>query len=181
MYAVNSTIEVNGSVLKAYVDNLRSDIFLPRLQEAGYLNIHEDEWYQLEPLFNILSEIQDKEDSMSAFVALGIAIAKESIFPPELDTPTIEQILLGWDDHYQYNHRGGSIGNVETKQIADRCYQLVLSPEYVYPAEIAYGLAHGFCRRLIPKNMHWTVAFDEEKSPYTGSDVVIINVKWEPK
>lgn len=180
MYTAESTVEVSGSVLKAYVDNLRSDIFLPRLQKAGYLNIREDGWYQLQPLFDILNEIQEEDDATSAFVALGIAIAEDSIFPPELATPTIEQILLGWDAHYQYNHQGGTIGNVETRVIDDTHYQLIFPPQYIYPTELAYGLAHGFCRRFMPADVTWTVAFDEELNPYRGTDTVIVNVQWQP-
>ncbi|MEL6404324.1 MAG: hypothetical protein AAFR81_08155 [Chloroflexota bacterium] len=146
-------------------------------------NIALDEWVPLQSLCDLFNEFYESApgNAEQAFVAMGMRIAEQSEFPPEMkEQLTLPIMLMGWDDHYQANHRGGHLPPVRTKQISETSYGLhVPGNEYPYPYNVTYGMIFSFGKMLLPAGTHCNVSYDEKRSPYdTWENGVIIKVSW---
>lgn len=170
------TTEVSGEVVYGMAHNLRAESFGPFLKAHNLTEIDPGAWYPIRYLMDIFEQME--QDSTS-FVALGMSIAEHSIMPEGLEAPSMTDMLLAWNEHYQVNHRGGKVSVVETHKINDEHYILELPANHTYPFDLVYGLLYGFCRKLIPRDVLWTVAYDEHENPHKeNAEKVLIHVTW---
>lgn len=181
-YVAPEGLEVAGVTALSYIDNIASDSYQPLIEKHGLENLEEEKWYPLQPFFNFFNEIVEMQGTTQPFVAMGMKIADHSIFPPEMigQEVSMVQIIEGWQDHYAVNHRGADLIPVKSQKVADRHYQLILDKDHHYPFDLVYGLAFGFCRRMLPEDTDFEVSYDETHSPYNEDygDKVIINISW---
>lgn len=131
-------------------------------------------------LFNDVTQ-DEGADASRAFVAMGTRIAEQSEFPPEMrENLTLPMMLMGWNDHYQVNHRGGTLEPVVPKQVSETEFELHLPGDgYPYPYDITYGMVFGFCRMLLPDGQKYRVAFDDPQAVYNNwQNGVILRITW---
>lgn len=179
VYTCEPGTEVSGEVLLGVINNIRSDQFMPYLEVKGLTDVQPHHWYPLEKLMDIFNEMTKRGGDSSNFVALGMAIATYSVMPEGAESPTMVQMLEVWNDHYQINHRSGKISQVQTVKVHDKHYQLVLEVAHTYPHDLVYGLAYGFCRKLLPSGTTFTVRYDDEYKPSNpNADKIILHVEW---
>ena len=180
IYQSPPNIELAGSAAKSMVDNMASQHVEDLIEKHGLENIQLDDWIPLQPMCDFFNDVVEKGGSGQAFVAMGMKIAEQSEFPPEMrESLTLPMMLEGWDSHYQANHRGGTLPRVETVQKSDTSYELHLPEAHVYPYDLAYGMVYSFCKMLLPPDTNFSVTYDPDHTPYENwSDGVIIRVVW---
>lgn len=177
----NDEIEVAGITTLAFVDNIMSSDWKELREKHDLVTIDESQWYPVQKIFNLFNDIVAQYGTQP-FVAMGMKIVERSVFPPEMlnDELSLIQVLEGWQAHYEANHRGGDFPPVVTRKQADNHYQLILDAEHLYPFDLVYGMAYGFCKRLLPSNADFKVSYDETFNPYRNKDEqVIVDIKWD--
>lgn len=180
-YTCDPKLEVAGMTVTSFIDNLASNNIKELVERHGLDNIDSEKWYPVQKVFDLFNEIVESQSgNTQPFVAMGMKIAEQSEFPPEMKASlTLPMILNGWQDHYQANHRGASFPPVETVMVNDKHYQLVCQADHIYPFDLVYGMAFGFCRLLLPKGTDFLVKYDDKHTPYGDfGDKVIINISW---
>lgn len=181
IYQAAPEIEIAGSAAISMVDNLISEDISHLIEEHGLANIDVDDWIPAQQMFDLFNDVVDHGGSTQAFVAMGMRIAEQSEFPPEmLQQLTLQAMMEGWNDHYQANHRGGHVPPTETVKLSETAYELHLKgEEHLYPYDVTYGMIYSFCKRLLPDGADFRVYYDEEYDPYEDwTNGVIIHVEW---
>lgn len=182
IYTCDEKLEIAGSATKSFVDNLNSPNIKDLIKNHGFDEVDMNKWYKGTDVFDFFNAIvRDNRGSTQAFVAMGMKVAEQSDFPPEMrESLTLPMILEGWQAHYEANHRGAALAPVKTVKLGDNHYQLKLDPAYIYPYDVAYGMAYGFCRLLLPEDAEFRVAYVDGHNPHVGTDDnVIIDIIWE--
>ncbi|MGJ3237327.1 MAG: hypothetical protein ACFE0Q_01340 [Anaerolineae bacterium] len=182
VYTAPKDVEVAGSTTLSFVDNLESVTISDLRQKHGFTQVDVARWYPLQSVFNLFNAIAEQYGTQP-FVAMGMKIAQQSEFPPEMlgSVLSLAQVLEGWQAHYEANHRGGTLPPTKTVKLADNHYQIVLAPDHAYPFDLVYGMAYGFCRLLLPKGQGFTVYYEDNHSPIkrnSPEDEVIVNITW---
>lgn len=166
-----------GQTMLAYLDNLAGENIKPILEKHNLTTIKPDEWYPLQPFLDVLNDLSNQSDMSSNYVAIGMATVENMIIPPEVESLTLAQVLEGWDDLYQIQHRGGDVGKVIVEKVTDTHYQTHL--QHVYPDDMTYGVAYGLARRWLPKGTPFTVKYDETvKRRDLGGEDTILHIIW---
>ncbi len=181
-YTCDQRLEVIGVAVLSFVRNMGTDAFDALILKHGFDTVDVDAWYPAQRVFDLFNDVVDSSSgNTQIFVAMGMQIAEQSQFPPEMaESLTLAMILEGWQIHYQANHRGADLPPVETVKVSDTHYQLVLSPDNLYPADLVYGMAYGFCKLLLPPETYFSVSYDDEYSPYNDPHgQVIVHISWE--
>lgn len=155
----NPEIEVQGTSVLSIVDNVRSDHIRLYLEKHQFTDIQPDTWYPCQTWLDIMNDMAQSPNTSPNYVAIGMAIADKVVLPPELHSASLPQILEMWDAIYQMNHRGGDVGYVRTEKIHDSLYRTV--HKHLYPDDLTYGLAYGWCRRFLPQGTHFTVRYED--------------------
>jgi hypothetical protein len=181
-YVASPELEVAGSTTLSFIDNISSTTFRPLIERHNLQAVDTTQWYPLQRIFDLFNDIAE-QNGTQPFVAMGMKIAQQSEFPPEMlgHELSLVEVLNGWQAHYEANHRGGDLPPVETIKVDDTHYQLILQPDHLYPYDLVYGMAYGFCRLLLPKGSSFKVAYADGHHPHldmSGDDHVIINVSW---
>ena len=180
IYKADPALELAGVTTLSLVENIVSDAIQPLREKHNLVEIDTEKWYPVQQVFDLFNDIVEEHGTQS-FVAMGMKIAEQSEFPPEMlgSELSLVQILEGWQTHYEANHRGGDYPPVGTIKVADNHYQLVLKLEHIYPYDLVYGMVYGFCKLLLPKGTPFTVKYDEKQNPHTeGASKILINVMW---
>lgn len=185
VYSANPKVEVAGSAAKSMVDNLITPDIEHLVRKHHLDDIQLDSWVPLSNLCNLFNDVAGTMGggATQAFVAMGMKIAEQSEFPPEmLQNLTMPIMMMGWDDHYKANHRGATLPAIQTVQISDTVYELHMpGEEHPYPYDMTYGMAYGFCRRLLSRRElnNFVVEYDKDHSPQSDwTEGVILRVKW---
>lgn len=180
-YTCDPNLETNGLAVLSFVNNLGTEDIQPLIEKHNLVDIDPDQWYPAQQVFDLFNDVVDKHGGYQVFIAMGMQIAEQSEFPPEMrETLTLAMILEGWQEHYQANHRGAFLPPVETVKVSDKHYQLVLRPDNLYPPNLVYGMAYGFCKLLLPSGTPFLVQYDDHLVTYADNgEQVIVNVSWE--
>lgn len=178
-----SDVEIAGLAAKSMVDNLETPQIKSLVERVGLDDIRANQWVPMEQMVQLFDMIdQAKSSSTQAYVAMGMRIAEQSEFPPEmLKDLTMETMIMEWDTHYRINHRGGNLPEIKSVQTGETSYELHMEPpqRHPYPYDMTYGMVYAFCRRLLPKGTNAVVKYDDMKSPYNDpSNGVVLQVSW---
>lgn len=173
----DSDVELIGQTVQAYLDNMESENIQPILEKHDLLNIQPDQWYSAQQFLNVLNELSERSNMSSSFVAIGMAVVEKMVVPPELEAASLGEVLAGWNNLYQIQHRGGEIGYIVVEKISDTHYKTI--HRNIYPDDMSYGVAYGLARRWLPKGTPFTVKYDEhEKRMDNGGVETIIHLQW---
>ncbi|MDX2162400.1 MAG: hypothetical protein SF162_13820 [bacterium] len=183
VYACDANLKVFGATALSFIDNIGADTYRALAKAQGLGDIDRESWVPLQPIFDLFNQVVEMDTgSTQSFVAMGLRIAEQSAFPPELQNDrTLIGILEGWMSHYAANHQGAPLPPVTTHRISDQHYELHLLPEHLYPYDLVYGMAYGFCRLLLPAGSHFSVTYKANHSPYEDDaqeKTIIVSVRW---
>ncbi len=171
-------LEVMGQNIRAFVENLQGDDTTPIVQKYGLANVDPNGWYPAHDLIEALNEIAANPNSSANMVAIGMVIGKIVPMPPGLENPSLGQVLMIWNDLYQFIHRNGDPGAILCEQVNEKHYKTIHSD--LYPDDFSYGIVYGYGRRFLPPGTQYKVFYDPEATPRdAGGDVTIIHVSWE--
>ena len=170
------TIGVNAT---AFFDNLRGYDLKPIMEKHGLLDIAPDDWFPTRRYLDALNELAETSDLLSDLVAIGIQIGMITPMPPDLENPTLEEVLMRWDDAYQYLHRDADVGGIVVEKVSDKHFKTIHT--VVYPDDMSYGVLYGYGRRFLPAGTYFSVYYDPDHPPRDrgGQDKTIIHIKWE--
>lgn len=172
--------ETIGVNLHAFTDNLQSADVRPIMEKHGVKDIDPYGWYPTMNLLNALNEIAENPNLVSNYVAIGMKIGEALPLPPEMENPTLPDVLMIWDDLYQGIHRNGDVGKIECVKHTDKHYETIHS--VVYPDDMSYGILYAYGRRFLPQGSQFTVFYDTD-SPARDhggtSEGTSIHIKWE--
>jgi len=170
--------EIIGQTVMSFVDNIQSEDVQPYLIKYGLENIQPDQWYPAKRQLDMMNDMAQGANLSSNLVAIGMALIENMLLPPGMDKAPLSAVLLGWDELYRMQHRGGQIGYVKTDRISDTHY--TTTHHHIYPDDMTYGLAYGMARRWLPPSTRFKVFYDPDiPNMDNGGDVTIIHVEWE--
>jgi hypothetical protein len=171
--------EVIGENIRAFADNLRAFETRPVMQKYGLVDIHPDLWYPLQPLLDGLNELSQCPGISANLVAIGMEIGMITPVTPHIQSPTLWDVLMNWNEVYQVIHRNGDVGCITCEKVGDKHYKTIHT--CLYPDDFNYGMLYGYARRFLPPGTDFTVFYDPDVKPRDqgGTDATIIHVAWK--
>ena len=118
---------------------------------------------------------------MSSLVAIGIEVGLMTPMPADLaeENPTLEDVLMRWNDMYQMLHRNADVGSIVVEKVGEKHIKTIHT--VVYPDDMSYGVLYGYGRRFLPPGTFFKVYYDPDFPPRDrgGKDATIIHIEWE--
>jgi hypothetical protein len=108
------------------------------MEKHGLMNLEPLSWYPVQMLLDATNELVERTNMTSNFVAIGMKIGESVPMPPGMENPTLEQVLMIWDDLYQGLHRGGDVGSIKIEKVSDTYFKTIQS--VLYPDDMSYGV-----------------------------------------
>lgn len=172
--------ETVGLLLNSWADNLQGDETRPTMEKYGVVNLDPMSWYPVQMLLDAMNELAENFNMMQNYVAIGMKIGETVPIPPEIENPTLEDVLMIWDDLYQGLHRGADCGCIKIEKVSDTYFKTIQS--VVYPDDMSYGVLYAYGQRFLPPGTDFTVFYDPDVTPRhkggTG-DTTYINIQWK--
>jgi len=171
--------ETIGQLLNSWYENLQSDETRPIMEKYGMVNLDPFTWYPVQMLLDATNEIAEQNMTPN-FVAIGMKIGEGVPLPPSMVNPTLEDVLMIWNDLYQGLHRGGDVGYIRTDKVSDTCFKTVQAG--IYPDDMSYGVLYAYGRRFLPPGTPFTVFYDPDVTPRDAGgtgEATVINIKWD--
>ncbi len=172
--------ETLGTILSSFSDNLQGSDTYPVMEKHNMVNLDPMGWYPVQRLLDALNELAERSNLSSSLVAIGMKIGETVPIPPEIPDPTVEQVLMIWDELYQGLHRGADLGCVQIEKIADNHFKTIHTNPY--PDDMSYGILYTFGRRFLPPGTQFTVYYDND---FPGRDYggttgeTTIHIQWD--
>lgn len=171
-------IEVIGASMLSIIDNAQAEEIHPLLLKHDLTNIEPQAWYAANRWLEVMNEMSAGFNASSNFVAIGMMIAQNVVLPSNMENATLPQILTMWDKIYQMQHRGGDAGNKQVEKLSENQYRVTLRD--LYPDDLSYGVAYGFCRRFLPEDKDFTIKYEDlskRRDTGTHTETVLI-IEW---
>ncbi|HLA42125.1 MAG TPA: hypothetical protein VJZ27_01745 [Aggregatilineales bacterium] len=173
--------EIIGTTLLGFSQNLQSDDVKPVMEKHGVVNLDPMGWYPAQMLLDALNDIAAYSNFSTNMVAIGMKIGEIVPVPPELgEKPSLEDVLMIWDDLYQGLHRNTDVGGITIEKVHDNYFKTFHT--VIYPDDMSYGVLYGYARRFLPVSTHFTVFYEPDVTPRDkggDGDATVISVKWE--
>ena len=177
--SVSSRTEFSGAALLSILQNLNSQEIEPFARKYDLEQIDPDGWYPLQNFLNFLNELTQHPNLVPNMVALGLGISELALMPLQLENSTFEEVVKGWDLHYQANFRNGDVGRKTTIQVGRRHYKII-HDRTVIPDDVEYGVLYGFARQFLPQGTYFKVWYDEDVLRMDhGGDQTVLHVAWD--
>ena len=154
-------IELNGHSTNAFLSSLFTDQFMPLLEKHGFAEIDTADWYPLNNVLAVLSEIQEGDNVTSTFVSIGMAAAQNAPLPAEVQALSPVQFVKLYEQLYPTRHRNGSPGSITVEIINDETASITLDKDVPYPDDVMYGVIHGYARKLTPEGKISILRYDD--------------------
>jgi hypothetical protein len=172
--------ETIGQVLRSFTDNLQGEETRPLMEKHGMADLDPMGWYPVQKLLDGLNDIAENPNVTFNMVAIGMKIGEMVPLPPEMENPTLADVLYIWDDLYQGLHRGADVGRITVEKVNDKHY--ITRHSNPYPDDMSYGILYAYGRRFLPPGTGFTVFYDPDiKSRDQGGDAeaVTIHIQWD--
>lgn len=184
IYQAPADVEIAGSAATSMIHNIATEDIASLAEKHGLNGVTVEDWVPLSKMCALFNDVAASVGggAEQVFIGMGMRIAEQSEVPPEMRANlTLPVMLMGWNDHYNANHRGGNLPDIISRKIGEREYELHMEGKaHPYPYNMTYGMVYGFCRTLLPQNTTYHVVYEEQHSPYsTWENGVIIRVTWE--
>ena len=175
---IDPNVEVIGQNMLSFIQNTRAGTIRPTLNKYGLGVIDPEKWYLLSKWVEVMNTVARGPTGMSDLVAIGLAITKTALLPPDIENMTYPQFAMLADETYQINHRNGYAGEIKTEIVAEQHARYTI--HVPYPDDLEYGVFYGFARRFLGPEPYLIVSYDEEEKRRADGGVhTIINVEWE--
>jgi hypothetical protein len=168
--------QVIGQVLCAFLESTSLDQIHPYLQKYGMETPEQDHWYSVHDTLKLFGDITHFDNAMMVLISIGIRIAENAVFPPELVPASLEDFWRMLNDVYYLQHRG-YVGELIAAKIGDQRYRITTySP---YPDHFWYGNYYGWMKRFLPPGQAFTLEYDERTPGRDeGGDVTVMYATW---
>ncbi len=178
MFSCDPTVELNGHTVQAFLQSVMHSNFADILVAYGFDQIDPDVWYPLQDVLNVIREISLHSNAMMNLVSIGIAAAENSVYPPEIESLSVEKFFSLYREYYPKRHRGGDSGWIEVQKAADD--HLILTFQMPYPDDLFYGVIYGYVRRFSKQGDVFSVAYDDDvPRKDQGGDYTIVHIYWD--
>jgi hypothetical protein len=170
--------EVIGQNIRAWADNLQGEDTAPIMRKYGLVDVDPQGWYPTQTLMDAMNEILANPNNSANMVAIGMEVGKIVPMPPGMTNPTLGEVLMVWNDLYQYIHRNGDVGKLQCEKVTDTHYQITFTD--LYPDDFSYGIMYGYAKRFLPKGTYFKVYYDPEIKPRDqgGTGKTVIHLTW---
>ncbi len=171
--------ETIGVNIRAFFDNLRDYQTKPIMEKHGLSDVEPEAWFPLRRYLDALNDLAQAPGFSSSMVAIGMEIGRQTPVTPDLENPTLEQVLISWNDMYQMLHRNADVGSIIVERIGEKHYKTIQT--VVYPDDMSYGVLYGYGRRFLPPGTQFKVYYDPEMPPRDrgGEGATVIHIEWE--
>lgn len=171
-------VEITGAALLAYISNLRADVMQPILEKNNIADIDPETWYSITPLMEAMDDMMKERNFDEMMVAVGMEVTKVAVNPLEMPGVTLEDMLMGWNEHFQANHRGGNVGEIISEKLSETSYRI--THRHIYPDGLNYGMAYAFARAFLPAGTDFSVKYEDvfKRLDYGGGDETVLLVSW---
>lgn len=178
-FKCNPEMEIIGQTLRAYLENVQSNIIEPIFREHGIIDPDPDKWYPLQPVLEVLKELNDSSSATTNLVAIGVQLAEYGVEPEDIIEAPLPVVLEHWQDHMDNSFRKGDPGKIITEKINDKYYKITHAN--LFPDDLCYGLAYGFARSRLPLGTNFKVWYEDydNRIDNGGGDKTVICVQWE--
>ncbi|GAB4467385.1 MAG: hypothetical protein Kow00124_00190 [Anaerolineae bacterium] len=182
--AFSPDVEVLGEVVAAFINCLNCPNITPFLMRHGFLGRHGlrtvdvEQWFPLQQWLNVLNDlVEECPDNASAdLLSIGMKMFETYRFPPQFDTLSVEEVLLGWNSIYSAHHRGADIGEFIPKVVEPGYIQI--TARVPYPDEVHYGLFYAILQHFCPEDVDFTLRYDESMPRRNeGGSVTIYHIQ----
>lgn len=176
--AFTPDVEVIGSLLQSYKMAVNHEAFSAYFAKHGLGNIEPDQWYPVQLLLNVFSDISEDNNFMMNLISIGMSIAEHTPLPPDFDNLSIEDALRKFTEVTRVVNRGTDVGNINFDIVGSRHAKLIY--RLPMPDEYLYGVTYGYMRRFLPKGTPFEVRFDPDvERRDNGGAVTTIHVSWK--
>ena len=172
--------ETLGQLLSAFTDNLQGRQMLPIMEKHNMVDLDPMAWYPMQRLLGALNELMLNTNNVPNMVAIGMKIGELVQLPPEMENPTLPEVLMIWDDLYQVLHRGSGVGRITWEKIDDKHYTTTHTNPY--PDDMSYGILYAYGKRFLPPGTWFKVFYDPDfpARDYGGTtEGTTIHIQWE--
>lgn len=178
-FSAPASAEVLGQNIRAWAENLAGQDTTPIMQKYGLVDVDPHGWYSVQTLMDAMNEIVASPNYSSNMVAIGMAIARIIPMPPHMPNPTLDEVLMIWNDLYQYLHRNGDVGSIRCDKTSDKHYRITFTD--LYPDDFSYGILYGYAQRFLPAGSDFKVAYDPAipARDYGGQGATVIHIQWK--
>lgn len=175
---------INGETLRAYVDNVQSEIIMPIFDKYGMADPVAGEWYPLQPVLDALKEISTASGASTNLIAVGVKIAQYGVEPEDVIQAPLPIVLQYWQAHMDQNivnkNTGlGGAGIIRTEKVNDKFYKTYQNN--LFPDDLCYGLAYGFARSRLPLGTNFKIWYEDYNNRIDNGDAeeTVICIQWE--
>ncbi|PJF31377.1 MAG: hypothetical protein CUN51_03335 [Candidatus Thermofonsia Clade 1 bacterium] len=138
--------EVLGSMLQGTVAFMERESLLPLLRKYGFEQIAPDQWYPLQRVLDLFSDLVNGASGMFDMIGIGMKVGEVFQFPPEVTT--FEQALELADTMNKAVYRNGDPGTIRAEKLGERHYKLHV--HLPFPQDLHYGIWWAVAKRLVP-------------------------------
>ena len=176
--AFTPDVELIGSVLEGYKRAINLEAFSAYFAKHGLIDIDPDQWYPLQKLLDVFSDISEDPAFMMNFVSIGMAVATHTPLPFDHTHMPIEVALQKFTEVTQWVNRGTDVGDIYIEILGPRHVKVIY--RLAGPDEYLYGVTYGYMRRLLPKGTPFKVYFDPDTARREqGGTHTIIHATWD--
>ncbi len=169
--------ELVGFTVLSLITNITHTEIRDILHRHGLAQVDPQQWYPLQQVLDVLSDVAAETDHTTNFVSIGMAAAEQSIrhLPPEIEALSLEQFILLYPQIYKSRMRCGELGYIQTDKVSDT--EFVITLRTPFPDNVMYGLYYAFVRHFLPQRSAFTLKYDPQVTPRDeGGEVTIMRL-----
>lgn len=154
--------EVIGASALAFITNMNHDDMEAILEKHGLNQIEPQQWYPVQSILDVMSDISKEGDASSNLVAIGMEASELGLkrLPDHFRSLSLFEFLGIYDNWYKEVHRNTKTGYVKTEQV-DENY-LIIRAKLPYPDDLLYGIFFSYARNLAPQGKSISLSYDAE-------------------
>ncbi len=177
-YTCDPRMEVSGQTAMALIVNLEHDQIKPILETHGIGRIDPKQWYPVQKLLDVFSDVSELSGAMFNFVAVGMAAGELGAknLPSEMKAMSLEDFLLTYAQIWQTRHRNADPDQMKAEKVDHHHIKII--GKTPYPDDILYGIFFAYARFFLKRS--FVVKYDENTPRRDqGGEETIIHVRWE--
>jgi hypothetical protein len=147
------------------------------LARHGLAKIDPNEWYPMQSVLDVMSDISMGENASAALISIGMAAAQATYdgLSEELKQQPLGDFLASYSQIYPTRARNGDSGWIKVEKLSEA--QFVVTMKVPVPDDMFYGMFYAFTRLFRPKNKGFTVQYDDQvQRRDDGGDVTVMNI-----
>ena len=153
--------ELGGATAVSFLTNINHENIEQILKKHHLDDIKLDQWYPLQSVLNVMSDISEGMDYSANFVAIGLeaGVLGTKMLPPSMANMSIAEFMVAYEQIYHTRHRGNA-GYLKTEQLSDSHVRIVTCMPY--PDDVCYGVFFAYARHFCPPNKRFTIVYDTD-------------------